>query len=90
MMYNNHMEAIIGGKIQTFNVTSVVLEHNPELDNIFLMYHCWRCGEKIAQFSATVTMMVPGALPASPIFSPVPIIELCRRCKQRHLLNSIV
>lgn len=79
------MKAIIQGIPTNLKVTSAVLESDPENPEIFILYHCWRCGNRLLQFSGNVLMLLPGAVPAT-----VPIVLLCKVCKTRHLINSIM
>lgn len=64
-------------------LTSVILEANTEND--FNLFHCWRCGYKLFQFSGNALMIVPGET-----LTALPIIQRCHRCAQRFLLNSIL
>lgn len=79
------MKAIIEGIEQDLKLTSHILESDPFNPSMFLMFHCWKCGKSLFQFSGNVIMTVPGETPTT-----LPIIYMCRTCKQRHLINSIL
>lgn len=68
-----------------YNLTSHVLESDHVNPELFHLFHCWKCGKQLFQFSGNVVQSVPG-----PIFSPLPFIQFCKHCKQRHLINSIL
>lgn len=76
---------MIGDIEQNYKLTSTVLESDPENPSMFHLYHCWRCGKQLFQFSGNAVQIVPG-----PIVTTLPLISLCRVCKQRHLIASIL
>ncbi len=75
----------IAGQQQNLKVTSHILESDQAAPDMFLMYHCWQCGQKLMQFSGYEIMEMPGGS-----FSHLPIMILCRVCKRRHLFNSVL
>lgn len=77
------------GQQLNYKVTSHILERDLDNPNMYKMFHCFNCGDKVMQYSGDCIMSVPGPTPEIiPTF--VPMMVLCRRCKVRHLFNSII
>ena len=79
------MLAIIQEERTNMEVTSHILESDPDHPHTFHLFHCWKCGQGLFQFSGSIIMSQPGQT-----FTRLPIVFMCRKCKQRHLINSII
>jgi len=76
---------LIQGVQQNLNVTSHILEGNRENPDMLRLFHCWECGGVVGQFAAEIGFSTPGG-----VFGPLPLLQMCRKCKRRHLFNSIL
>lgn len=79
------MKVFIQETEQNIKVTSLILEQNHLNPEIMKMFHCSDCGKALFQYNANLVMMLPGGT-----FSSIPIINFCKICKKRYLLNSIL
>lgn len=71
---------------KVFNVTSHVLENNTQdLADTFAPFHCWKCGKLLIMVKGNALYSGPGLTQGF-----LPVLHLCRTCKQHHLFNSIV
>ena len=79
------MQILIGNVLENIKVTSHILEPNYAEPDKFSLFHCWGCGNVLHQFGGDCIMSFPGSTKTL-----LPIIIMCRKCKRRHLFNSIL
>lgn len=79
------MITVMNGNEVNLKVTSIVLESNPDTPDLFSMFYCPKCGKPIFQYAGTIIMIVPGGTKVN-----IPIVEMCKGCKTRYLINSIM
>ena len=84
------MRFSIQGKIADLDVTTVVLEYNPNIiqgdsPEGLLLWHCPIDNTPLFQFSGRVVMIVPGMAPTK-----IPLIIQCQKCKTKYLILSMI
>ena len=84
------MKFQIRGQSVDVDLTSVILEYNPILDEnetleSLILWHCPICNQPLFQYSGKVIMIVPGKTPTK-----IPVIVNCEKCHHKYLINSIL
>jgi uncharacterized protein with PIN domain len=80
----DYMKFTAMGKNIDLDVTSVILEHDEDLGENLVLWHCPICNQPLFQYSARMVMIAPGMVPTK-----IPLIIICPKCKHRYLLVSI-
>jgi len=85
------MKFSIKGQRVDVEVTTVVLEYNPNIiqkdsPEGLLLWHCPICCSPIFQFSGRMISITPGMVPSR----QPPIIKECPKCKVKYLVLSMI
>jgi len=80
----------IQGKGVDLEVTTIVLEYNPNIiqkdsPEGLMLWHCPIDNTPLFQFSARQVMIIPGMVPTR-----LPVINQCGKCKTKYLVISII
>jgi hypothetical protein len=80
----------IKGLSTDIEVTTVVLEHNPNIiqkdsPEGLILWHCPIDNQPLFQFSGRQVMIIPGMVPTK-----IPIIVQCSKCHTRYLVLSVL
>lgn len=80
----------IKGKIADLDVTTVVLEYNPniiqkDMPEGLMLWHCPIDNQPLFQYSGKQVMIIPGRVPTK-----LPVIAQCSKCKTKYLIVSII
>ena len=80
----------IQGKIADIDVTTVVLEYNPNIIQTdspegLLLWHCPIDNSPLFQFSGKQVMIIPGM-----IATKIPILHQCPKCKTKYLVIAMI
>ena len=80
----------VKGQKVDLDVTSIVLEYNPNIiqpdsPEGLMLWHCPIDNSPLFQFSAKMVMIIPGM-----IETKIPVIHQCGKCKTKYLVISII
>jgi hypothetical protein len=84
------MDFKIGGVNRHVEVTTIVLEYNPNLiqkDTVegLMLWHCPIDNTPLFQYSAKMVAIMPGMIPTK-----IPVIHQCPKCKTKYLISQII
>ena len=80
----------IQGKSIDLEVTTIVLEYNPNIiqndsPEGLILWHCPIDNQPLFQYSGRQVMIIPGMVPTR-----LPVIKECPKCKTKYLVVSII
>lgn len=84
------MDFTVQGKKISLDVTTIVLEYNPNIiqndsPEGLMLWHCPIDNQPLFQYSARMVMVIPGMIPTK-----LPVIHQCSKCRTKYLVISII